>query len=276
MKQVSAILFFLALVPVPAQDTQPERVTVPFSDPSRPKMLKASLLNGGITVKGYDGKDAIIESRGRGGADSRRRRPAERTDGMRRLDVSGTGLQVEESDNTITVGVGWRGLNNDTDIVIQVPYNTSVKFSTTNGGDLIVDHVTGDVELNNTNGNATATHISGSAIVHALNGKVLASLDRVTPDKPMSFSSLNGDIDVTLPGDVKARVKLKSDNGEIYSDFEVKLDASARQPVVEDHRSEQGRYKIRFDRATYGTINGGGPEVQLTTFNGNIYIRKAK
>jgi DUF4097 and DUF4098 domain-containing protein YvlB len=92
----------------------------------------------------------------------------------------------------------------------------------------------------------------------------------------MSFSSLNGDIDVTLPGDVKARVKLKSDNGEIYSDFEVKLDASARQPVVEDHRSEQGRYKIRFDRATYGTINGGGPEVQLTTFNGNIYIRKAK
>jgi len=275
MKLVSAIFLFLALVPAYAQDTQPDRVTVPFSDPARPKMLKASLINGGITVKGYDGKDAIIESRGRAGREARRR-GTERTDGMRRLDVSGTGLQVEESDNTITVGVGWRGMNNDTDIVIQVPYNTSVKLSTTNGGDLIVDHVTGDVELNNTNGNATATHISGSAIVHALNGKVLASLDRVTPDKPMSFSSLNGDIDVTLPGDVKARVKLKSDTGEIYSDFDVKLDASARQPVVEDQRSDRGRYKIRFDRATYGTINGGGPEVQLTTFNGNIYIRKAK
>jgi DUF4097 and DUF4098 domain-containing protein YvlB len=275
MKQVSAILFLLALVPAHAQDAQGDRVVVPFSDPSRPKMLKASLLNGGITVKGYDGKDAIIESRGRSGGEPRRHRP-ERTDGMRRLDVSGTGLQVEESDNTITVGVGWRGLNNDTDIVIQVPYNTSVKLSTTNGGDLIVDHVTGDVELNNTNGNATATHVSGSAIVHALNGKVLASLDRVTPGKPMSFSSLNGDIDVTLPGDVKARVKLKSDNGEIYSDFDVKLDAGARQPVVEDSRSEHGRYKVRFDRATYGTINGGGPEVQLTTFNGNIYIRKTK
>ena len=275
MKQVSAILFLLALVPAHAQDTQGDRVVVPFSDPSRPKMLKASLLNGGITVKGYDGKDAIIESRGRSGGEPRRRRP-ERTDGMKRLDVSGTGLQVEESDNTITVGVGWRGLNNDTDIVIQVPYNTSVKLSTTNGGDLVVDHVTGDVELNNTNGNATATHVSGSAIVHALNGKVLASLDRVTPGKPMSFSSLNGDIDVTLPGDVKARVKLKSDNGEIYSDFDVKLDAGARQPVVEDSRSEHGRYKVRFDRATYGTINGGGPELQLTTFNGNIYIRKTK
>jgi DUF4097 and DUF4098 domain-containing protein YvlB len=275
MKQLSAFLLFVALVPAHAQDAQGDRVVVPFSDPSRPKTLKASLINGGITVRGYDGKDAIIESHGRSGGDSHRHRP-ERTDGMHRLDVSGSGLQVEESDNTITVGVGWRGINNDTEIVIQVPYNTSVKLSTTNGGDLIVDHMTGDVELNNTNGNATATHISGSAIVHALNGKVLASLDRVTPDKPMSFSSLNGDIDVTLPADVKARVKLKSDNGEVYSDFDVKLDASARQPVVEDRRSEHGRYRVRFDRATYGTINGGGPEVQLTTFNGNIYIRKTK
>ncbi len=41
------------------QDAQPDRVTVPFSDASRPKTLKASLINGSITVKGYDGKDAI-------------------------------------------------------------------------------------------------------------------------------------------------------------------------------------------------------------------------
>ena len=40
------------------------RITVPFSDPSRPHTLKVGLINGGITVKGYDGKDAIIESRG--------------------------------------------------------------------------------------------------------------------------------------------------------------------------------------------------------------------
>jgi len=26
----------------------------------------------------------------------------------------------------------------------------------------------------------------------------------------------------------------------------------------------------------FGTINGGGPELALTNFNGNIYLRKAK
>src|SRR5271165_4284803 len=145
MRAVSTILVFLVFGPAWAQDTAGDRVTVPFSDPSRPKMLKASLLNGGITVKGYDGKDAIIEARGRAASESRRRRP-ERPDGMHRLDISGTGLQVEESDNVITVGMGWRSINSDTDLVIQVPYNTSVKLSATNGGDLIVDHITGDVE----------------------------------------------------------------------------------------------------------------------------------
>jgi hypothetical protein len=46
--------------------------------------------------------------------------------------------------------------------------------------------------------------------------------------------------------------------------------------VVEDSNSSHGRYRVQFDKATYGLINGGGPEIQLTTFNGNIYIRKAK
>jgi hypothetical protein len=30
------------------------------------------------------------------------------------------------------------------------------------------------------------------------------------------------------------------------------------------------------DRSIYGTINGGGPDFELRTFNGDIYLRKAK
>jgi DUF4097 and DUF4098 domain-containing protein YvlB len=193
---------------------------------------------------------------------------------MRRIDIGGSGLVVEESDNVITVGT--RAINDSIELTIQVPFNTSLKLHAVNGGDIIVDHIIGDVEINNTNGNATATHISGAAVVHALNGKVLVSLDKVTADKPMSFSSLNGDIDVTLPADVKARAKLKTDNGAVYSDFEVTVDSSSRQPVVQENKSGKGRYRVQFDRAMYALINGGGPEIQFTTFNGNIYLRKTK
>jgi hypothetical protein len=44
-----------------AQDSA-DRVTVPFRDPSRPGSLHVDVINGSVTVRGYDGKDAIIES----------------------------------------------------------------------------------------------------------------------------------------------------------------------------------------------------------------------
>src|SRR5690348_15349497 len=204
-----------------AQDS-PERVTVPFSDAARPKMVKVSLLNGGITVKGYNGKEVIVESLSRDGDSGRRRREA--PPGMHRIYGGGAGLQVEESDNTVTIGT--ERINGTSDINVQVPFDTSLKLSTVNGGNIVVDTVNGDVDVNNTNGAVTLNHISGSTIAHALNGKVLVTLDKVNPNKAMSFSSLNGNVDVTLPADIKANVRMKTDNGEIYSDFDVKLESA--------------------------------------------------
>jgi len=269
MKTLTA--FLLCAAAAFSQDAAPDRVTVPFSDPARPKTLRVGLINGSITVKGYDGKDAIVEAR----SDSRHKRErAERIDGLHRIDVVGTGLTVEESENVIRVGT--RSGNEGVQLNIQVPFNTSLKLSTVNGGDIVVDHIVGDVELEDTNGKITATHISGTAVVNALNGKVLVSLDKVTAGKAMSFSSLNGDIDVTLPADVKAKVKLKTDNGAVYSDFDIQMDASARKPVMQESDSGKGKFRVQFDRAMFGLINGGGADLSLTTFNGNIYIRKAK
>jgi DUF4097 and DUF4098 domain-containing protein YvlB len=270
MKKLIILLSFFCATGAWSQDAQSDRVTVPFSDPSRPKSLHASLINGSITVKGYDGKDAIVEAR----PDANKRHRTDRSDGLRRIDTGATGLSVEEADNVITVGT--RLVNENTSLVIQVPVDTSLKLHSVNGGDIIVDHIVGDVEIDNTNGNATATHISGAAVVHALNGKVLVSLDKVTADKPMSFSSLNGDIDVTVPADLKARLKLKTDNGSVYSDLEITMDSASRKPVIQENNSGKGKYRVQFDRTMYGLVNGGGPEIQLTTFNGNIYIRKPK
>ncbi len=73
---------------------------------------------------------------------------------------------------------------------------------------------------------------------------------------------MNGDIDVTLPADVKANLKMKSEQGEIYSDFDINM---TRQPARSEasEKTEQGKYRITFDKSLYGLVNGGGQEIQL-------------
>ena len=111
-------------------------------------------------------------------------------------------------------------------------------------------------------------------VAHALNGDVKVTMAAVEPNKPMSFTSLNGDIDVSFPPDVKAAVAMKTDQGEIFSDFEIKLDSTTSKPVTES-ASGKGKFKLKFDSTLRGSLNGGGPEMQFKTFNGDIFIRRS-
>ncbi|MBV8709105.1 MAG: DUF4097 family beta strand repeat protein, partial [Acidobacteriaceae bacterium] len=193
----------------------------------------------------------------------------------KRLDLpGGSNLDITEEDNVVNIKTAsW---NRATDLVITVPRRSSLQLKCMNDGDIYVEQVDGEIDADNLNGKVTLKNVSGSVVAHSLNGTVLVTLDRIDGSKPMSFSTMNGEIDVTLPDNVRANVRMKTDNGDIFSDFEVKLDTGARMSSSEGGRQPDGTYHLRFDRTLRGTINGGGPEFQFTTFNGQIYIRKKK
>lgn len=247
------------------------RITVPLSDPSRPPSVRAHLLNGSITVKASDGKEIIVEAHARASHGDAAKEEAS-TAGLKRIPMTATGLSVEAENNQVRIGVD--SARRTVDLTITVPVHTSLSLHTVNDGNISVTGVDGEFDINDVNGEVTLKNVSGSAVAHALNGRVLVSFNRVD-QKPMAFSSLNGNIDATFPPDVKANVSLRSDNGEVYSDFDVKLQPSAPQQTVEDGRSHGGTYRVKIDKTLHGTINGGGPEIQFKNFNGNIYIRKA-
>jgi hypothetical protein len=275
MNNKIAILFLCAGALL-AQDG-PEKATVPLKDPSRPARIEARLMAGGITVRGADVKEVLVEahSRGERGDRESRGRHADRADGMKRLDLPGNaGLDVTEEDNVVTIKTS--SMNRPADLVITVPRRSSLRLKCMNDGDIHVEQVDGEIDANNLNGRITLKNVAGSVVAHSLNGAVFATLDRIDSGKPMSFSTLNGDIDVTLPDSLKANVRMKTDNGEIYSDFEVKLMAGASVEGNNSGRQADGSFHLRFDHALRGTINGGGPEFQFTSFNGQIYIRKKK
>jgi DUF4097 and DUF4098 domain-containing protein YvlB len=193
---------------------------------------------------------------------------------MHQIDVGGRGFSVEEDHNVVTVIPDMRGGPRGENLTIQVPVNTSVQLKTVNGGNVDVTGISGDLDVENTNGSITLKNVSGAVVAHTVNGAVTVSLDRLATDKPMSFTSLNGRVDVTLPADAKARLRLKTTNGAVYSDFDVKMDPDNSKPVVEDNRGKGGRYRIRMDHGVSGTINGGGPDYTFQTMNGDILIHK--
>ena len=249
-----------------AQDT-PDRLTVPFSDAARPRMVRINVLHGSIQVKGYDGKDVIVEGSPGTSVNSRPTPP-----GMRRIPTRSTGLEAEEENNVVRISAG--PPSHYVDLTVQVPRGTSLQLKSVNSKQMTVDNVDGDIEANCTNGRVVLTNVSGSVVAHSLNGGITATLNQVRGDKPMSFSTLNGNIDVTLPADIKARLKFKADNGDVFTDFDVKTESGAAGTQLQEGQPGRGKYRISVDRTVYATVNGGGPEISFTSLNGRIYVRK--
>ena len=131
-------------------------------------------------------------------------------------------------------------------------------------------NLTGEMELSNANGDIVMTQVSGSAVLNTIDGDIMVKFDKITPEAPMAFSSIEGKIDITFPADLRALVKMRSDHGEVYSDFNMQM--QERQTVVEK-QTKSGIFKVFLDEWTIGKINGGGPEILLKSFHGNIYIR---
>ncbi|HEX7573496.1 MAG TPA: DUF4097 family beta strand repeat-containing protein, partial [Bacteroidota bacterium] len=175
-----------------------ERIPVPLTDPNRPVFLEVGIISGGIVVKGYAGKEVIVEAT-MAPEDDQDQPQAKPAGKMKLIPNTSMGLTAEEEDNTVTISTGLRGISHQIDLVIQVPAACSMKLSTVNGGDIRVENVNGDLEVNNTNGSITLKQIAGSAVAQTVNGEVRVEFTRVNADKAMSFSSLNGDIDVTFP-----------------------------------------------------------------------------
>lgn len=248
------------------QSPSPDRVSVPLRDPSRPGTVKVSV-SGGIEVKGYDGKEVIVEARAR--SEKSQRKTGEKTEGLKRIEAGATGLSVEEANNTVTVGAG--SPNHRIDVTIQVPLMTSLTLRCGHG-DIVVENVEGEIEASALTGTVILTNVAGVVVADSKNGKVLVRLRKVTPEKPMAFSTLNGDIDVTLPAETRANVKLEVQQGQIESDFDVVL--APRKPTVEDRRKGDGKYRALFERGVAGSINGGGAEMLLKAVKGNVYLRK--
>jgi hypothetical protein len=148
--------------------------------------------------------------------------------------------------------------NNDTTVhfEVSVPFGVGFVGRTVNGA-VKGESLQGDAEAHTVNGSVQLS-TTGRALASTVNGSVTATMGRADWPNSASFTTVNGSITLTLPSAFDANLKAEMLSGSLTSDFPVSVTSSTESP-----------------RRLLGTIGNGGRELNLTTVNGSIRLRRA-
>lgn len=262
-KYITAAIIVFTAATSWAQETG--EIPVPLSDPNKRAKLKVHINYGSISVRGTSRKDILVKY---SAATDRDNGKVDRS-GLRR--IGGGTLNLDVSENSNYVKVQSDSWNNKVNLTVEVPAGIDMTLHTYNDGDIDIANIQGEIELTNYNGEIRAENISGSLVATTYNGEIKATFDKVTEGAPMSFVTYNGDVDLTFPAALKANLKMKTQQGDIRTDFDV---TTIKSGPVQKTDTKGGTYRVTVDDWVRGTINGGGPEFIMRNYNGDILIRK--
>lgn len=210
---VALALGFLAARPMRADESSSQ---IAFSDPAKPGTLKIRVWHGEVTVHGADVKEITVKS------DSQDASPTPRKDGLRVLSAS-AGFVLSEKGNVATLDYGadgWTGGSADFDIT--VPRSTSITVANSARGNFECNDIAGDIDVRTMSGDVSLRDISGGALVETMNGEINVHVKALTDARPLSFTSMHGEISIHLPQESKANVRFRTHRGVILTNFDDK------------------------------------------------------
>ncbi|WP_142453761.1 DUF4097 family beta strand repeat-containing protein [Gracilimonas mengyeensis] len=256
-----AVLANLITLPVLAQGD----IEVPLTNPGQPgKLIINAMFSDEIEIRTHNRDNVIINYDG----DIEDHDNEAVRNGMRRISGGGFGMEVTEDDNEVRIETGPIS-QGDLEMVVFVPRNFSLKLSTVQG-DVLVNGLQGELEISAVNGDIELMEVSGTVLINSVNGDMDIEFIDVKPDAPMSFTGVNGDIEVAFPGNARFTAKMKTEWGDVYSNFDMDIEHSNTRSNEDDN---DGQYRVAINKWVIGKVNGGGPEFLFKTLHGDIYIR---
>ncbi|MCI0485162.1 MAG: DUF4097 family beta strand repeat-containing protein [Blastocatellia bacterium] len=141
---------------------------------------------------------------------------------------------------------------------LTVPRNVRIDAVELINGDLEIENLTGEVKASCINGRLAAKQLTGELRLSTINGLLEASLDALDESRPVSLSSVNGQVDLTIASDAEAEFRADTVHGSISNDIGL--------PV------KRGKH---VGEALSGLLGRGGARVKLKNVNGGIRIRRA-
>lgn len=223
------------------------------------KAIEIKGINGGIVAEATTGTEVEVTARKNG----KRSDPEDvsieviqHADGVTICAVYPT--PYGERPNECKPGEGGRmsTKNNDVNVEFTVRVPRGVRFiGRTVNGSIEALRLASDAEAYTVNG-SIEIETAGVARAVTVNGSIDAEMG-ATLREAIEFETVNGGITLTVPASSNADVRCSTVNGDISTDFPLTV------------RGKVSR------RSLNGTIGRGGPEVMMTTVNGDIRLRSA-
>ena len=223
------------------------------------KSIEIKGVNGGIFVEAGTGSEVQVTAR----KSARRSDPDEVTieviehaDGVTLCAVYPTPRGSKPN----TCGPGERGSmntkNNDVEVEFTVQVPAGVRFiGRTVNGSIEARGLKADVEAYTVNG-SIGVSTRGVARATTVNGSIEAEMGASANDA-LEFETVNGGITLTVPAGTGAEVHASTVNGDISTDFPLTV---------------RGKFSRR---SITGTIGRGGPQLNMSTVNGDIRLRSS-
>jgi DUF4097 and DUF4098 domain-containing protein YvlB len=125
------------------------------------------------------------------------------------------------------------------------------------GSDFTADSLAGPVVLRTSDRNITLDGVSGSLTIENRNGRVAATV--AAPLRDVSITNRDGSVDLGIPASSAFTARLTTQHGDLETDF----------PTLPQLTG------LGESKTVTGTVNGGGPNINISTTDGDVTVRKA-
>lgn len=222
--------------------------------------VRLNNVNGEVTVTAAAGDQLEIVGRHRGG-------------GRYGEDIR---VEVVETSEGVVACVVWRGDRCDdggyrsrgrdwdddddrrrgrVDLEVRVPRGVHVSAGSVSG-DVRVGGVDGDVRASSVSGDVRVERVRASSLsASSVSGDLFASVDELTGEGDLKFSSVSGNVTAELPREFHADLRMSTVSGQIDSSY----------PITLDGRTSSRRIE--------GRIGNGGRRLTVSTVSGDLRLR---
>ncbi len=263
---IRQVILFLAVSLVFVNDgfSQKEELIIKLDNPGEPGSLTFENPKGSVSIEGYDGDYVLISAEVRNKIGASTNVP----EGMSIISQRKIEMKAETRANNIK-------LSSESDLTvdfsIKVPRQFSLKISSLDNGVIEVIRINGAIEIENKNGAVDLRNINGSCIVSSVYGRITADVRSLLTGETIMLTSYEGDVELRLADDQHASFLLKSTYGDILSDLNMEI----KDETVKVSEN-MGTRVYKMDAWTRGQINGGGNNIIISSYSGNLFIRQSE